>query len=89
MNSAAALTRMRLLAYSALFGLLAIGALAPSEVPVPGVASSSSFAANLFATWAAISYPALTLSILFNASASVVIILLVGRRLEDRQTGAC
>jgi thiamine transporter ThiT len=68
---------------------LVIGALTPSEVPVPGVASSSSFAANLFTTWAAISYPALTLSILLNASASVVIILLVRRRLEDGQTGAC
>jgi thiamine transporter ThiT len=67
---------------------IAMGALAPSE-PVHGVASSASFAANLIATWAAISYPALTLSILFNALASVVIILLAGRRLEDRLARAC
>jgi hypothetical protein len=68
---------------------VALGALAPTEVPVHGVASSASFTANIIAIWAAISYPALTLSILFNALASVLIILLVGRKLEEKLAGAC
>lgn len=63
--------------------LIAIGVISPTEMPIPGLAPSSSFIPNLFTTWAAISFPALTLSILFNASASVAIIQLIGKRIEE------
>ena len=68
---------------------IAMGAISPTGMLIPGLAPSSSFTANLFTTWAAISFPALTLSIIFNASASVLIIHLAGKRIEERLSKDC
>jgi hypothetical protein len=43
---------------------------------------TSSFFANLAASWKAIAYPALTFSILFNTLLSVIIIAALGKRID-------
>jgi len=59
---------------------VATGVVSPADAPVSGLTSSA--LGNIFATWKAISYPAVTLSIAFNIVASVLIILLFGKRIQ-------
>jgi len=59
---------------------IALGIITPQEAPVAGL--TGSFFSDFAASWLHISYPAVALSILFNAVASVIIILLFGKYIE-------
>lgn len=58
----------------------ATGIIALENAPVQGL--NYSFISNFATTWKAISYPALTLSILFNTALSVIIIAASGKYIE-------
>jgi hypothetical protein len=60
---------------------IAAGIITPASAPAPGL--TSSFFSNLALSWIDICHPALTLSILFNAVLSVLIVLILGKRIES------
>ena len=60
---------------------IAAGIITAENAPIAGL--TNSFFPNLASTWLAICHPALTLSILFNTVLSVIIIVLLGKRIES------
>jgi thiamine transporter ThiT len=59
---------------------LAAGLINPSQAPVGGL--TGTFLHNLIISWSGISYPSITVSILFNLVVSVLVILLFGNPIE-------
>jgi len=59
---------------------LATGMIGPSQAPVSGL--TGTFLQNLIISWSSISYPSITISILFNLVVSVLLILISGQYIE-------
>jgi hypothetical protein len=60
---------------------LAAGLISLSQAPVSGL--TGSFLTNLAVTWGSISYPSITISIMFNLVVSVLVILVCGRYVDN------
>ena len=60
---------------------LATGMINPSQAPVSGL--TGTFLHNLIISWSGISYPSITVSILFNMVVSVLVILIFGRYIDQ------
>ncbi len=59
---------------------IAIGMISPESAPLSGLTSSTTN--NIVTVWKSISYPAITLSIAVNLVASLLVILVFGKRIE-------
>lgn len=59
---------------------LAAGWISPSQAPVTGL--TGTFLENFGLSWVHISYPSMTISILFNLVASVLVILICGKYID-------